>query len=261
MSVLTTWIKDHKNIGGILCVFALWVCVLTGIPCTFLEAFAGYYFGFGYGMLISTAGTAVGSALAFGLGRACGARLGTRLMARYPLVLALHHIFAASTTNYRVLVCVQLAFVPLTLKCYALSVLGVPFAPFLATNVVCGLPLGAFWAYVGSVSRNVNALVSSGAVSRDHVIVLALSGVFSFLGLSLIWYYTRRELRAMEASMRSNADTVATSPSSTTMLPVAPLELESFTSFPPGDPSTAPLELQSFTSSAPGDPSGADGFG
>ncbi|KDO21173.1 hypothetical protein SPRG_11032 [Saprolegnia parasitica CBS 223.65] len=155
ITALTDWVESHRDIGGFVCVLALWISVLAGVPCTLLETFSGVYFGFGFAILINTAGTVLGSALAFGVARACGERLGAHLMAKYPLVLALHHLFESRETNYRLLFCIQLAYVPVTLKCYSLSVLGVPFGPFLLSNFVCGLPLGVFWAYVGSVSGNI----------------------------------------------------------------------------------------------------------
>ncbi|EQC25259.1 hypothetical protein SDRG_16866 [Saprolegnia diclina VS20] len=198
------WVESHRDISGFVCVLALWTCVLTGVPCTLLETFSGVYFGFGYAILINTAGTVLGSALAFGVARACGERLGAYLMARYPLVLALHHLFESPETNYRVLFCIQLAYVPVTLKCYSLSVLGVPFWPFLISNFVCGLPLGVFWAYVGSVSGNIkDVLAGGGTLSTDHIVVLVTSLVVSIFGLGLIWYYTRNELRRMQASAHS----------------------------------------------------------
>ncbi|KDO18660.1 hypothetical protein SPRG_16017 [Saprolegnia parasitica CBS 223.65] len=233
ITALPDWVEGHRDIGGLVCVLALWISVLAGVPCTLLETFSGVCFGFGYAILINTAGTVLGSALAFGVARACGERLGAHLMAKYPLVLALHHLFESRETNYRVLFCIQLAYVPVTLKCYSLSVLGVPFGPFLVSNFVCGLPLGVFWAYVGSVSGNIkDVLAGDGTLSTDHIVVLIVSLVGSAVGLGFIWYYTRNELRRMQASAHSKTKATMDEPSVSRALPQHVVLM----SMPPGQP-------------------------
>ncbi|CAK4068796.1 unnamed protein product [Aphanomyces euteiches] len=147
----------------------------------------------------------MGSVVAFLIGRHFLADMVEVWMQKYPVVQALALVFA-SKSSWQLLFCVQLSYIPLTLKCYMLSMLPVTLFRFLVTNFLCGIPYSVFWGYVGSESKDVAKLFSGeGETSKVKVAIMASSIGFGLLGLAAVGYYTKKKLTEIQRTSATDA--------------------------------------------------------
>ncbi|RHY76217.1 hypothetical protein DYB34_014313, partial [Aphanomyces astaci] len=190
----------HVALGVLAMVGMFVVSVVVGIPATVLEALCGFLFGWVGGALVSTLGKTTGSVLAFMLGRYFLGDVVVVWMRKYPIVHAISLVFASdATTSWQLLFCAQLSYMPLTIKCYMLSVLHVPTGRFVVTNFVCGIPYSVFWSYVGSQAKDAAKLFSDEGKARNEKLVIMGCGIGSgLLGLVAVGYYTKKKLAELQ---------------------------------------------------------------
>ncbi|ETV90251.1 hypothetical protein H310_14929 [Aphanomyces invadans] len=180
---------------GIFC-----VSVVVGIPSTVLEALCGFLFGCLGGAAVSTVGKAMGSVLAFVLGRYFLGDVVVVWMRKYPVVHAISLVFAAdATSSWQLLFCAQMSYMPLTIKCYMLSMLDVSTMRFVVTNVLCGIPYSAFWSYIGSQAKDVAMLFAGKGKAKTERFVIMGCGIGSgVLGLVAVGFYTKKKLAELQ---------------------------------------------------------------
>ncbi|KAH9097769.1 hypothetical protein Ae201684P_001245 [Aphanomyces euteiches] len=202
---VSVWIEHHKALGVLTILACFVVATVFGLPSTIFEALAGFFFGWLGSCIISSFGKCMGSVVAFLIGRHFLADMVEVWMQKYPVVQALALVFA-SKSSWQLLFCVQLSYIPLTLKCYMLSMLPVTLFRFLVTNFLCGIPYSVFWGYVGSESKDVAKLFSGeGETSKVKVAIMASSIGFGLLGLAAVGYYTKKKLTEIQRTSATDA--------------------------------------------------------
>jgi len=154
---LESWVRA-AGVWGPLVLFCFQVVqiVVPPIPGMFVPFLAGLFYGPWIGLLIAAAGTALGSAAAYGVGRFAGRPLAARWIGAEPLDRA-HALIGGKR---------WLALVPLFL---------VPFSPSDALCVAAGL-IGLDW-------RHFVVAVALGRLPKDSLFALAGAGLVRLNGL------------------------------------------------------------------------------
>ncbi|KAE8878767.1 hypothetical protein PF003_g36987 [Phytophthora fragariae] len=192
-ALVVQWLRTHEALGAALYVCSFTSFVVLCFPSTAFELLAGYIFGLWLGLLLATAGKLVGSMLSYGIGRyLCRRRVHAYMARGHPALQG----FQSLLRRRQVLVVflTRVAFFPIAVKNYGLSVLDVQFPVFFAAALLTGLPFSAIWVYSGHAVENLTALLASPAASRHSTeMALLLVGAGSaLLLLFVVGIYTRQ---------------------------------------------------------------------
>ncbi|CAH0492173.1 unnamed protein product [Peronospora farinosa] len=187
------WLQTHEVLGAALYVICFTSFIVLCFPSTVFELLAGYIFGFWLGLLLATIGKLVGSVLSYVIGRYFCRRQVHAYMARgHPALQG----FQSLLRRRQVLVVflTRVAFFPIAVKNYGLSVLDVTFRVYFAAALLTGLPFSAIWVYSGHAVENFTTLLASPTASRHSTeMVLLLVGAGSaLLLLGVVGLYTRK---------------------------------------------------------------------
>ncbi|KAF0684650.1 Aste57867_23370 [Aphanomyces stellatus] len=200
---VSKWIEDHKAAGVVVMLAMFVVAVVFGIPITVFEALSGFFIGWGWSLLLSTAGKCGGSMVTFFVGRFFSGDMINVWMQKYPVMRALGLVFA-SKSSWQLLFCVQLSYIPLTLKCYMLSILKVSAFRFFVTNLVSGIPYSVFWGYVGSQCKDVSKIFEGESKTGNTKLYITGGGIaFGLLALATVGYYTKTKLAELQIDSES----------------------------------------------------------
>ncbi|CAI5731353.1 unnamed protein product [Peronospora destructor] len=187
------WLQTHEVLGSALYVICFTSFVVLCFPSTIFELLAGYIFAFWLGLLLATIGKLVGSVLSYVIGRyLCRRQVHTYMAQGHPALQG----FQSLLRRRQVLVVflTRVAFFPIAVKNYGLSVLDVTFHVYFAAALLTGLPFSAIWVYSGHAVENFTALLASPTASRHSTeMVLLLVGAGSaLLLLGVVGLYTRK---------------------------------------------------------------------
>lgn len=182
-------------------------CHLCSFPSTAFELLAGYIFGFWLGLLLATVGKLLGSVLSFLIGRyLCRKRVRAYMERGHPVFKA----FQSLLLKRQVLIVflTRIAFFPIAIKNYGLSVLEVKFAVYFAAALLTGLPFSIIWVYSGHAAQHLTVLLASRNArnSSTEVIVLLVGAISALSLLGFIGYYTRKHIMALAAEETASAD-------------------------------------------------------
>ncbi|KAG7379984.1 hypothetical protein PHYPSEUDO_007893 [Phytophthora pseudosyringae] len=213
--LVVRWLQTHEALGAAFYVLSFTCLVVLCFPSTAFELLAGYVFGFWLGLLLATSGKLVGSVLSYGIGRyLCRRRVHAYMARGHPALQG----FQSLLRKRQVLVVflTRVAFFPIAVKNYGLSVLDVRFPVFFAAALLTGLPFSVIWVYSGHAVENLAALLASPSASRHSTeLVLLLVGAGSaLLLLFVVGVYTRKYVLelAEEEKDAAPAETAAATP-------------------------------------------------
>ncbi|EGZ16658.1 hypothetical protein PHYSODRAFT_360349 [Phytophthora sojae] len=215
--LVVRWLQTHEALGAALYVGSFTGFVVLCFPSTAFELLAGYIFGFWLGLLLATAGKLVGSVLSYAIGRyLCRRRVHAYMARGHPALQG----FQSLLRKRQVLVVflTRVAFFPIAVKNYGLSVLDVQFPVFFAAALLTGLPFSVIWVYSGHAVENFTALLASPTASRHSTeMVLLLVGAGSaLLLLAVVGIYTRKYVLGLaEEEKREGAMAADTAPTPT----------------------------------------------
>ncbi|CAH0481996.1 unnamed protein product [Peronospora belbahrii] len=121
----------------------------------------------------------------------------------------------------------RVAFFPIAVKNYGLSVLDVTFHVYFAAALLTGLPFSAIWVYSGHAVENFTVLLATPTASRHRTeMVLLLVGVGSaLLLLAVVGLYTRKYVLGL--AEKENETGIATAAPTTSGVS----KIDGFTSF------------------------------
>ncbi|KAF4325099.1 hypothetical protein BBO99_00000537 [Phytophthora kernoviae] len=208
---LVRWLQNHELIGSIAYVSSFTLFVVLCFPSTAFELLAGYIFGFWLGLLLATTGKLVGSLLSFVIGRyLCRRRVHAYMARGHPALQG----FQSLLRKRQVLVVflTRVAFFPIAIKNYGLSVLDVQFPVYFAAALLTGLPFSAIWVYTGQAVESFTALLASPAASRHstEMILLLVGAGSALLLLFLVGCYTRKYVLTLAEEEKAAELTAAT---------------------------------------------------
>ncbi|KAF1330398.1 Atp-binding protein, partial [Globisporangium splendens] len=207
------WIQTHEAVGSFVYVLAFTTFIILCFPSTAFELLAGYIFGFWLGLLLATIGKLLGSVLSFLIGRyLCRKRVRAYMERGHPVFKA----FQSLLRKRQVLIVflTRIAFFPIAIKNYGLSVLEVKFAVYCAAALLTGLPFSIIWVYSGHAAQHLTMLLSShdSASKQTEIIVLIIGAASALSLLVFIGVYTRKHILALaeeETVAASSAESAA----------------------------------------------------
>ncbi|MFH1276871.1 MAG: VTT domain-containing protein [Candidatus Eisenbacteria bacterium] len=177
----------------VVCVFAL-----PGLP---LTLGGGFFFGFPGGFFLVMAGTSLGSAVAFGLGRTVARPWVVRWGSSRPKLVALDR-----AVGRRGLLLVMLSrlspFFPYNLLTYGYSITRVPMRTFLVGSVIGVAPVTAFYVYAGTVMKSVADVAAGRVEASEFGITAPLAAVGATAAALLV--IARVAGREMERALRKD---------------------------------------------------------
>ncbi|OWY96302.1 ABC transporter [Phytophthora megakarya] len=209
LDLVVRWLQTHEAIGAALYVSCFTCFVVLCFPSTAFELLAGYIFGFWLGLLLASMGKLVGSMISYGIGRyLCRRRVHTYMARGHPTLQGFQRLLRKR--QILVVFLTRVAFFPIAVKNYGLSVLDVRFPVYFAAALLTGLPFSVIWVYSGHAVENFSALLASPATSRHSTeMVLLLIGTGSaLLLLFVVGIYTRKYVLELAQEENEN-DTAA----------------------------------------------------
>ncbi|POM66526.1 ATP-binding cassette (ABC) Superfamily, partial [Phytophthora palmivora] len=163
------WLQTHEALGAAIYVSSFTCFVVLCFPSTAFELLAGYIFGFWLGLLLATTGKLVGS----GIGRyLCRRRVHAYMSRGHPALQGFQSLLRKR--QILVVFLTRVAFFPIAVKNYGLSVLDVRFPVYFAAALLTGLPFSVIWVYSGHAVENFTALLASPAASRHSTEMILL---------------------------------------------------------------------------------------
>jgi uncharacterized membrane protein YdjX (TVP38/TMEM64 family) len=213
--LVVQWLQTHEALGAALYVVGFTSCVVLCFPSTAFELLAGYVFGFWLGLLLATTGKLVGSTLSYAIGRfLCRHRVHAYMARGHPALQGFQSLLRKRQVV--VVFLTRVAFFPIAVKNYGLSVLDVRFPVFFAAALFTGLPFSVIWVYSGHAVENFAALLTNPGSSRHstEVVLLLVGAASALLLLFVVGIYTRKYVLklAEEEKMAGSATAVAPTP-------------------------------------------------
>ncbi|OQR97875.1 ATP-binding Cassette (ABC) superfamily [Achlya hypogyna] len=196
---VTTWLQEHNTVGGGIFALVYAFCIIVCCPSTIFDLFAGYTFGVRWGTAVAVTGKVLGSVTAFAVGRyLIQDHVRAKLDAGRPMFRAWARLIERHEVQFVVLI--QLAYLPIALKNYGLSILDVSFAAFALSTLVIGGIESYLSVVLGHSTTKISAILvadpvahtpESHAAQQALVIVAAAStlGLVLFLGYRIRAYF------------------------------------------------------------------------
>lgn len=147
--------------------------------------------------------------LAFTVGRTLGAdTLGVYMHQKFPTFKAMSIVLSQS--GYKLLFMFQMAYLPIVVKCFGLSIMEVSASKFFVSVLVCGIPYTIFWSYLGSESRDMLKVLSGEKKSEltpGKIIFLVVGLSSALAAMYLLAQYSKAQLKNVEKSISENSIT------------------------------------------------------
>jgi uncharacterized membrane protein YdjX (TVP38/TMEM64 family) len=200
------WIKRNMLIGALLFIPIEVIWTVLCIPTTPIELAAGYTFGFGYGFLVDCIAKLIGAALSFFLGRYClhncaGASSDMfqgekgKMFKAIDAALTNNKDAANTYESFKLLLLIQLAYIPVSIKNYGLSLTSVEFSYFISSALIGESPGTLALTWTGSTTRDLVALMSGEEESsQTQVIVLILGLICLVLCMIVLGVRIKKQL-------------------------------------------------------------------
>jgi len=170
-------------------------------PLWLMSGIAGYVYGFAQGFALAMPGVALGACAAFGLGRAGLSRLMTPHEGERGLVPAIHR--AVGHEGFRIVLLLRISVLPQGMLSYVLATTPMRFRDFALATTLGLVPATMIHVYVGSIVRDLAALLEGDATLPGmwRWIALSVIAVVSVTAMIVVTRVTRGVLaRAAERS-------------------------------------------------------------
>eukprot|EP00937_MAST-01D_sp_MAST-1D-sp2_P003921 g3921.t1 len=192
---------------------AVWIACCG--PTTIMEVAPGAIFGFYPGAVASIAGKNLGNYLCFFVGRYAARDYVRRVMlGKYRVLRVIERLL--ERRGFAAVFMVRLCYLPMPIKNYGLSVLGVPFPQYAAAAFITGVPFAFMWVKLGTKCEDIHDVLSgkvtlqelTGAeggagggwqLAAQAACALAIGGAMMWYGRAA-WQEIAEEERAAAAS-------------------------------------------------------------
>mmetsp|Transcript_14266 Transcript_14266/g.33773 ORF Transcript_14266/g.33773 Transcript_14266/m.33773 type:complete len:309 (+) Transcript_14266:174-1100(+) len=213
MESACNWIRENMLVGALIFIPVEVLWVVSCVPTTPLEMACGYAFGMEFGFIVDTLGKLLGSVVSFALGRYflrdCAAskcaESGSSGILR-AIDQAISNEGSDWQESFQLLVLLQLAYIPVSIKNYGLSFTSVPFWRFLASALVGEAPGTLAVVWTGASTADLVGLLSGDASaaqegdSAGRIVVAALGSGALVLGMVILGTRIQRHLNRITTS-------------------------------------------------------------
>lgn len=185
-------VQDHP-LGPFYYVLFMGVWVTMCLPITILEILPGFIFGAKTGILVSVCGKNLGNYMSFFLGRyVFKDYVKEKFFDAYPVLNA----FSAAVAKepLKVAVLMRLAYLPMGMKNYGMSVMEIPWWKFGISCASTGLPFACIWSMIGASASHLEEIMSGQFTLKDafpeeyQELLGNISAFVAFVGLPSIAY-------------------------------------------------------------------------
>lgn len=187
------WSGQHREVAGALFIGAYVLAALLAVPGSILTLAAGYLFGLPLGVALTSAGSVLGAAAAFVVGRFVARDWVARRVATWPRFAAFY-----AALQHDAFVIVLLArlspVIPYNVLNYALALTASRFRDYLLATWIGMLPATVLYVYAGSIAKSLTVANAGNTPSWAAYSFLAL-GFAATVALTVL--ITRRATRLL----------------------------------------------------------------
>ena len=173
------WNHSHPIAGAALYLLACVIAAILFLPGSLIAMSGGYLYGMPLGLGMAALGGALGAIVAFMNGRLFARGWAVAWLEGHPRLLALDR--ALFEQSFVIVILTRLSLViPFSVLNYLYSVTGVKKVPYMVASAIGLIPMMALWAYVGTLAKNFDEILSGDLDSG------AAGQVMFFVGLGAI---------------------------------------------------------------------------
>lgn len=197
------WIEAHRTLAWAVYIAAYAVGNVLLIPATLPTLVGGFMFGFPLGVVPASAGSVLGAAGAFLVGRFFARDWVKRCTERLPRFAALDS--AVRSDGFTIVLLSRLSpFFPFFLLNYAFGVTAVRFRDYILATWIGLLPPLVLYVYFGSLAQDLLALTEGDFDRGPFGLVLAVGGLIATALLVVV--ITRKASRVLGAHLERESE-------------------------------------------------------
>ena len=196
------WAQQHREAAAALFVVIYALAAVLLVPCAILTLAAGFLFGLPFGVALTSAGSVLGAAAAFAVGRFAAHDWAAERIGMRPRFQAL--VAATHTDGFMLVLLARLSpLIPYVLLNYAFSVTAVRFRDYILATSIGMLPAIVLYVYAGTLAKNLAELTSAGRAPSWAVDSVLAIGFVATVGLT--WLIARRANRVLRERLASES--------------------------------------------------------
>ncbi|MFT5432899.1 MAG: putative membrane protein YdjX (TVP38/TMEM64 family) [Myxococcota bacterium] len=194
----TSGLDEFGGPGALLFVFIYAVLCNLFVPRSLITLVAGLGWGMGMGLLLAMAGSLVGAAMGYLIGRNLLRETADRLAARHRRLQALNHVALSSPIQLTILWHLSLI-LPFALINYWMGAARIGLRPFFFGKVVGVLPSTTAYVYFGTLIPDAVALLAGAGPPQGSKLWIGVVAIIMTVGtLTWIARTARHSLRRLE---------------------------------------------------------------
>ena len=206
------WSEQHREVAGALFIGVYALAALLVVPGSILTLAAGYLFGLPLGVALTSAGSVLGAAAAFGVGRFVARDWVARRVATWPRFGA----FCAALQHdaFAIVLLARLSpVIPYNLLNYALALTAPRFSVYLLATWIGMLPATVVYVYAGSIAKSLTTLANAGSAPSWATYSFLAVGFAATVALTVL--ITHRATRFLRERLAAESAVPATGPRET----------------------------------------------
>jgi len=197
-----TWAQRHREAASALFVAVYVLAAVLAVPGSILTLAAGYLFGLPLGVALTLAGSVLGAAAAFVVGRFVARDWVAQRVATWPRFDALDA--AIRHDGFAIMLLARLSpVIPYNLLNYGLSITAARFLDYLLASWIGMLPAIVLYVYTGSLAKSVTTLASGGGTPSWVGQSLLAIGLAATIALTVL--ITRRATRMLRERLAAES--------------------------------------------------------
>lgn len=192
------WIQTHPRAAELAFVGTYIVASVLVVPGSILTLAAGFVFGLPLGVALVSAGSALGAAAAFLVGRFFARDWVAQRVSHLPRFRALDA--ATRREGFLIVFLARLSpLFPFNLLNYGLGLTAVKFRDYFFATWIGMLPATVVYVYIGSLAKNLTELTTGNFERGPEQLVLLAAGLIATVVLTVL--ITRRANRVLAAHL------------------------------------------------------------
>jgi len=190
------WNSSHPVAGVVLYLLGCVIAAVLFLPGSLIAMSGGYLYGMPLGLAMAALGGALGAIVAFLNGRMFGRGWAVARLAGHPRLQALDK--ALYEQSFIIVMLTRLSVViPYSVLNYLYSVTAVKKVPYMVASTIGLIPMMVLWAYVGTLAKNFDEILSGDLNSGAAGKYMFLVGLVAVIIVVVVMHKTAsRVLRA-----------------------------------------------------------------